>query len=181
MKLNVQGHLECLQWWVASLLWAKLKFNCGITGLRKAEKMSITMLVLHRPSTSTTDENIEAVKKMISDNRRITIREVADDIGISFGSCQRIFTDVLGMKRAAAKFVSKLLRRCWRRSRFAQKGHNWWRIMGMTIKINEESKQELLAMLKSAFQKCFEDWQKRRHKCIISEEGLLWRGQDSYW
>ena len=29
------------------------------------------------PSTSTTDENIEAVKKMILDNRRITIRVVA--------------------------------------------------------------------------------------------------------
>lgn len=62
-----------------------------------------------RPSTSTTDENIEAVKKMILDNRRITIREVADDVGISFGSCQAIFTDVLGMKRAAAKIVPKLL------------------------------------------------------------------------
>ena len=29
--------------------------------------------------------------------------------GISFGSCQAIFTDVLGMKSAAAKIVSKLL------------------------------------------------------------------------
>ena len=28
-----------------------------------------------RPSTSTTDENIEAVKEIIFDNRRITIRE----------------------------------------------------------------------------------------------------------
>ena len=62
-----------------------------------------------RPSTSTTDENIEAVKKMILDNRRIIIREVADDVGIQFGSCQVIFTDVLGMKRAATKIVSKLL------------------------------------------------------------------------
>ena len=40
-----------------------------------------------RPSTSTTDENIEAVKKIILDNRRITIREVADDVGILFGLC----------------------------------------------------------------------------------------------
>ena len=39
------------------------------------------------PSTSTTDENIEAVKKMILDNRRITVREVADAVGISFGLC----------------------------------------------------------------------------------------------
>ena len=57
-----------------------------------------------RPSTLTTDENIEAVKKMILDIHRISIREVTDDVGISFGSCQTIFTDVLGMKPAAAKF-----------------------------------------------------------------------------
>ena len=62
-----------------------------------------------RPSTSTTDENIEPMKKMILDKRRITVREVADDVGISFGSCQAIITDVLGMKRAASKIVSKLL------------------------------------------------------------------------
>ena len=42
-------------------------------------------------------------------NRRISIREVADDVGISFGSCQAIFQDVLGMKREAAKVVPKLL------------------------------------------------------------------------
>ena len=62
-----------------------------------------------RPSTLTTYENIEAVKKMILDNRRITIREVADAVYIAFGSCQAIFADILGMKRAAPKFVPKLL------------------------------------------------------------------------
>ena len=45
-----------------------------------------------RPSTSKTDENIEAMKKMILANRRITIRELADDVGISFFSCKAIFT-----------------------------------------------------------------------------------------
>ena len=40
-----------------------------------------------RRSTSITDKkNIQAVKKMILDNRQITFREVADDFGISFGS-----------------------------------------------------------------------------------------------
>ena len=62
-----------------------------------------------RPSTSTTDESIEAMKKTILNNRRITIREVANIIGISFGPCQAIFTDVLSMKHAEAKIVSKLL------------------------------------------------------------------------
>ena len=33
-----------------------------------------------RPSITTTDENIEAVKKMVLDNHPITIREVADDV-----------------------------------------------------------------------------------------------------
>ena len=62
-----------------------------------------------RLSTSATEENFEAGKKMIFDNSRITIREVADDVGISFGSCQAIFTGVLGMNPAAAKVVPKLL------------------------------------------------------------------------
>ena len=59
-----------------------------------------------RPSTSATDENIETVKKMILDNRRITIREVADDVGILFGSSQAIFMNVLGSEDCSkiAKF-----------------------------------------------------------------------------
>ena len=45
---------------------------------------------------------------MILYNRRITIKEVADDVSISFGSCQAIFTYVLGMKHAASKIIQKL-------------------------------------------------------------------------
>ena len=35
--------------------------------------------------------------------------------------------------------------------------------------IKEKSKQKVLAILKIAFQKCFEDLKKRWHECIISE------------
>ena len=42
---------------------------------------------------------------MIFNNRRITIRGIADNIGMSLSN----FTDVLTMKRAAAKIVSKSL------------------------------------------------------------------------
>ena len=47
---------------------------------------------------------------MILDYHRIAIREVADDddVGISFGSYEAIFTHVLSMKHAAVKIVSKL-------------------------------------------------------------------------
>ena len=55
-----------------------------------------------------TNENTEAVKKIVMENRRITIREVAEDAGISVGSCHAIFADILGLKRLAAKFVPKL-------------------------------------------------------------------------
>ena len=39
--------------------------------------------------------------------------------------------------------------------------------------IKEKSKQDLLAVPKIVFQKCFEDWKKRWHKCIISEGGYF--------
>ncbi|UYV82243.1 PlexA [Cordylochernes scorpioides] len=62
-----------------------------------------------RPSTSTTDEKINEVEKMILANRQITVREVAEDLNISIGSCHSIFINDLGMRRVAAKFLPKLL------------------------------------------------------------------------
>jgi AraC-like DNA-binding protein len=46
---------------------------------------------------------------MVMNDRQITIREVADEVGISIGSYHNIFSNVLGMKRVAAKFILKLL------------------------------------------------------------------------
>ena len=62
-----------------------------------------------RPSKSTTNENTEAVKKIVMENRRITIREVAEDVDISVGIRYAIFLDILCLKRVAAKFVPKFL------------------------------------------------------------------------
>ena len=62
-----------------------------------------------RSSTSTTNENTEAVKKIVMENRRITIREVAEDVSISVGSCHAIFSDIFGLKRVTVKFVPKFL------------------------------------------------------------------------
>ena len=55
-----------------------------------------------------TDENIAAVKKMILDNRRITIRVIAYDVGISFDSCHGIFSDVLGNETCDSGDCSKI-------------------------------------------------------------------------
>ena len=62
-----------------------------------------------RSSTSATDENIEAVKKMGANNCRITIREIADGVAILFGSCQAIFTNMLGINHVTAKIVTNLI------------------------------------------------------------------------
>ena len=51
-----------------------------------------------RPSTST-DKNINEVKKIVLSNRRITVREVDEDLNVSIGSCHSIFTNNLGMRR----------------------------------------------------------------------------------
>jgi hypothetical protein len=46
---------------------------------------------------------------LILQNRHFTIREIAEDVGISFGSCQAILTEKLNMHRVAAKFVPHVL------------------------------------------------------------------------
>ena len=62
-----------------------------------------------RPSTSTNDDHVERVGDVIRGNRRLTLREVADELGISIGSCHQIFTEKLQMRRVSAKFVLRLL------------------------------------------------------------------------
>ena len=39
----------------------------------------------------------------------------------------------------------------------------------------KKSKQKLLAIPRSSFQKCFENWKKRKHKCILTE-GVTLKG-----
>lgn len=69
-----------------------------------------------RPSTSVTDENIEKVKKIVLEDRRVSIREIAADLGVSFGSVQSVMHDVLGMRRVEARLVPRVLN-------FLQKQH----------------------------------------------------------
>jgi len=62
-----------------------------------------------RHSTSTDEVHINAVRHLILQNCPLTLREIAEDVGISFGSCQAILTEKLNMQRVAAKFVSCML------------------------------------------------------------------------
>jgi len=62
-----------------------------------------------RPSTSMDDDHVEKVFAVIRQNRRLIVREVAEEVGICKRPCQLILTDKLKMRRVAAKFVPRLL------------------------------------------------------------------------
>jgi len=51
---------------------------------------------------------IAKFRTIIRNNRRLTVREIADDCRISMGSCNAILTDDLHMKHVCAKFVPRL-------------------------------------------------------------------------
>ena len=62
-----------------------------------------------RPSTSTNEDHVDRVRAVIRGNRRLTVREVAEEVGISIRSCHQIFTQKLKIRRVSAKFVPRLL------------------------------------------------------------------------
>jgi 3-deoxy-D-manno-octulosonate 8-phosphate phosphatase KdsC-like HAD superfamily phosphatase len=48
-----------------------------------------------RHLTSTKDDHVDSVRAVIRGNRRLIVREVADELGISIGSCHQGFTEKL--------------------------------------------------------------------------------------
>ncbi|UYV80513.1 hypothetical protein LAZ67_19000396 [Cordylochernes scorpioides] len=67
------------------------------------------LTVAYGEATLDRNEKINEVEKMILANRPITVKEVAEDLNISIGSCHSIFINDLGMRRVAAKYVPNLL------------------------------------------------------------------------
>lgn len=62
-----------------------------------------------RPSTSTDEDHVAQVKALVLDNRRMSVRELAAEVGISKTQCHVILTDILDMKRVASRMVPKTL------------------------------------------------------------------------
>jgi len=62
-----------------------------------------------RPSTCTTPEMIVKVCEVILEDKRQTINDVCNHVGLPYGSCQCILVDELNVRRIAAKFVPRLL------------------------------------------------------------------------
>ena len=60
-----------------------------------------------RPSTAKTDENINKIKGWMTVCRKLTIREIAEELNIAYGSARDILVNDLGHRRVAAKLVPK--------------------------------------------------------------------------
>ncbi|KAG5336945.1 GVQW3 protein, partial [Acromyrmex heyeri] len=100
-----------------------------------------------RPSTSKTDENVDEIRQLI-ENWKLTIREIAET-NISFGSVQSILREDLGLILHDDNAPS----------------HNALIIREFLLK----SLEALMAIPKTDFQKSFEGWIKRWHKCIAAD------------
>jgi hypothetical protein len=55
-----------------------------------------------RPSSLTTPETVARIQGLIRHDRRRTIHDVGEEVGIGYGTCQRVLTTELGKHRVAA-------------------------------------------------------------------------------
>ena len=62
-----------------------------------------------KPSTSSTDENVERVRQKVRSDRRLTVRMIPDELGMNSERVWRIITEGLGMQKICAKMVPRLL------------------------------------------------------------------------
>jgi hypothetical protein len=61
------------------------------------------------PSTARTNKTVDRINAVIHGNRRLMIREIAEELNLSFGTCQVILMQDLGMRRVSVKLVPRLL------------------------------------------------------------------------
>ncbi|GFR17574.1 histone-lysine N-methyltransferase SETMAR [Trichonephila clavata] len=62
-----------------------------------------------RTRTATTDANVGKVDDMIRANRRITIDEVAEELGIAHERAQNIIHDILRYRKVSARWMPRQL------------------------------------------------------------------------
>ena len=75
-----------------------------------------------RPTTSTSPENIEKVHKLVIENRRISLYELEEATGISYGSIHNILHDEPHMSKVCARWVPKMLSDDMKQSRVTISG-----------------------------------------------------------
>ncbi|GFT63953.1 histone-lysine N-methyltransferase SETMAR [Nephila pilipes] len=62
-----------------------------------------------RPSSSRTDINTARDEEIIQRDRRVTVREIASELYLSYGNVQSIVTDELRYSKVCARWVTRAL------------------------------------------------------------------------
>lgn len=81
--------------------WVK-EFNDGRGNLSDQSRSG-------RPLSSTGEDSIELVKSIVEEDRRATVREIAQETQLSIGSIHTILKEKLHMRKLAARWVPHLL------------------------------------------------------------------------
>ena len=76
-------------------------FKRGRTDTNDAERLG-------RPNEAVTPENIKRVLKIVMDDRKLKVREIAKMVNISTGSASTILNEKLVMKKVFSKWVPRL-------------------------------------------------------------------------
>lgn len=74
----------------------------GTNSSQEDKNLVVKILALDAPADQEPMETLKQLKKLAMKNRRIPIREVVEDVGISIGSRNAIFLDVLSMRSVIA-------------------------------------------------------------------------------
>lgn len=62
-----------------------------------------------RPSTSKTDDTVQKVRQRLDQDRRMSVRMLAEEIGVPKSVVHRILTEDFNMRKVCAKMVPKVL------------------------------------------------------------------------
>jgi len=62
-----------------------------------------------RPATSRTDINIAKIRQILRENRRLTVRSIAEQVNIDRETVRKILTEDLDIRKVCAKMVLKQL------------------------------------------------------------------------
>jgi len=88
------SRMQCREWYH--------RFRSGRTSIEDDPKSG-------RPSTSMDDYHVQKVLAVIDENRRLSVREVAKEVGFCKSLCHIILTEKRKMRCVAAKFVLCML------------------------------------------------------------------------
>ena len=78
-------------------------------GLRPAAHQLTKTNTKGDPQVAPTPESVARIQELIRQDRRLTIRDFAEEVEVGYGTCQRVLTEELGMHRVAAKVVPRIL------------------------------------------------------------------------